>query len=338
MAWWVVAGHIGRTVGANAFVLEHNTLAVYVFVVLSGFVIARLLDLKREHYRAYLTRRAFRLFPLYIVVLVASTLLLPVQRAAFAAMLQYSAENADRVRLATVALANVPAHFIPHLLLLHGIVPNALLPDAAYTIVGQAWSISLEWQFYIAAPLIFFALQRKVGRYAVIFGCVILGIAGWRISPAFLGSLLSLFMLGITCYLNSRDGKWIGGMVLSALAAFAQVGPLVAIPLGIWAVVFASVRGWLAINWLGSKPLVYLGERSFSVYMVHMLCLYVTAFLWPNPAAVGFVTIFGTLALSELTYRFIEKPGINAGALVARQLTKRADGVPGSVGRKQLSG
>ena len=90
--------------------------------------------------------------------------------------------------------------------MLHGIVPETILPRSSIALLGPAWSISLEWQFYLVAPLLFLFLDKGRGPAWLIFG----GLAGigWllRYSPpfnvwfpmeAFLPQKLLLFGVGI---------------------------------------------------------------------------------------------------------------------------------------------
>jgi peptidoglycan/LPS O-acetylase OafA/YrhL len=157
MAWWVVLGHVSLALDWRLPLIERNGLAVDVFILLSGFVIALLLERRGEPYPAYIVRRAFRLFPLYLLVLGLSFLLLPVQLAAWEAAAA-SAANLHRAALAREALADPLLHLSAHVPLAQGLVPKAWGGNVAYTVVGQAWSISLEWQFYLVAPLLVAAM------------------------------------------------------------------------------------------------------------------------------------------------------------------------------------
>lgn len=56
MAWWVVLGHVSLTLGWKLPLIDRNTLAVDVFIFLSGFVITSLVDRKHEAYRPYIIR------------------------------------------------------------------------------------------------------------------------------------------------------------------------------------------------------------------------------------------------------------------------------------------
>ena len=141
MAAWVVVGHLSLALDWRLPLIDSPGLAVDVFIILSGFVIALLLERKAEPYPAYLLRRAFRLFPLYLPVLAVSALLLPVQLEAWEAATP-SPANLLRVERAQSALAEPWAHLLVHIPLVQGLVPRFASPDMAYTIVGQAWSIS----------------------------------------------------------------------------------------------------------------------------------------------------------------------------------------------------
>lgn len=46
----------------------------------------------------------------------------------------------------------------------HGAVPEVLVKDAPGAFLEPAWSISLEWQFYLVAPLLTNPIVRYLGR------------------------------------------------------------------------------------------------------------------------------------------------------------------------------
>ena len=114
-----------------------------------------MIDNKKQPYLQYITQRFFRIFPLYILVLIVSIILIGFTRDVF---LLYPEAHATTRRIALIDeyLEYPAAHFLAHITLLQGLIPGFLLKDSAYTIVGQAWSISVEWQFYILAPFLFF--------------------------------------------------------------------------------------------------------------------------------------------------------------------------------------
>ncbi len=76
MAWWVVLGHALILSGLSAFIPQRigrivmaGDIAVDVFIIVSGFVITNLMLAKKETYLPYIVRRAFRIYPIYVLCL-----------------------------------------------------------------------------------------------------------------------------------------------------------------------------------------------------------------------------------------------------------------------------
>ncbi len=96
---------------------------------------------------------------------------------------------------------------------------------------------------------------------------------------------------------DPRTYEW--GIAVSGIGSAVVVAWLV-----------ADGASWLARG-LGWAPLAALGRRSYSAYLWHQA---VFLFLWHHTASgpwtrpiVGFAATFG---LADLTYRFVERPGI----------------------------
>jgi len=333
MAWWVVVGHISLALGWNLPLVDRNTLAVDVFVLLSGFVIALLVERKRESYRDYIIRRGFRLFPVYLLILVFSSILLPVQLFAWTNLVSTPA-NINRVNLAQEAISNFPWNFAVHVPLLQGLIPKALGGKEAYTIVGQAWSISLEWQFYLLAPFIIYAMMARQWMKAVVIAVPILLLTHF-FTGAFLGAKILLFVVGIVTHFALRPERRREACIAAVIcagAAIAKDGVLQVVPLAIWVtVIISSIKpahswGHLLAKLLGSRVLFHLGEVSYSVYLIHMVPLYVSIYacsrLGIENGKAGVIiaasTVLATYALSVASYFGIEKPGIRMGARLTR--------------------
>lgn len=336
MACWVVLGHLSLTVGWNLPLIDRNTLPVDVFILLSGFVIALLIDRKRESYGPYITRRAFRIFPLYLVVLAVSALLLPVQLDAWQSIPFDTDANTKRLELARIADQNFTAHLLTHIPLLQGIIPSKLLTFAPWTLVGQAWSVSLEWQFYLIAPLLAWVFKTPGRAVPGTLAMLALSIASRWLSPAFIGSHIWHFGLGMATHAfvaasAPQQRRFQGALMalFSGLLLF-KYGAWQLVPLAIWLLALGCILSPLGIfnvpnRLLGSAPAVRLGELSYSIYLVHMVPLFVGAFLlnqlnlnkitYSSLLAV-FVTIL-TYGISVLAHKFIEKPGIRYGALLS---------------------
>ena len=76
LALWVLIAHVtarviseGTISKAHAQAPLEPLLPVYVFMILSGFVIFSLLQREQESYGVFVVRRIFRLAPLFLVVM-----------------------------------------------------------------------------------------------------------------------------------------------------------------------------------------------------------------------------------------------------------------------------
>jgi len=165
-------------------------------------------------------------------------------------------------------------------------------PNESWNIL--AWSISTEWLMYLLFPLIAYLLSRlQWGVRALI--CAALSLLLLVVSFRLLGleSTYSTYRFGVIrtffsfvagcfVYVAYRSGKleswpwraleWISVVwLLSALffwrSSFAAL-PAVAL------LILSLAMGQGAVSrFIGLRPVVYLGEISYSLYMVHMIVL-----------------------------------------------------------------
>jgi len=243
LAAWVMIGHVFKHSGYTPDSLRPFSLLadpgmpVDVFIILSGFVIFSLLDHKHEGYWPFIIRRFFRLFPLFLVVLLVSTALV-VPALAWREAFPWKTPFLEGVIGLNKASADYLAqHFMVHLTMLHGLVPDSILPASQYAIVGQAWSISVEWQFYLLAPFLFYLLRRN----PIALGLVVLGLIALH-SRYWLGEGFALnegqfFLIGIVSFYLYRNlavtgpQLFLGAATATALLFWISLRP---ISLTIW--------------------------------------------------------------------------------------------------------
>ncbi len=116
----------------------------------------------------FLQARTGRLLPVYILALALAALALSLGNP-FPAMTWLPASSAAYDILEAGWPSGWFWHLTLHALLLQGMLPTAFLPGAAYAILGPAWSLSTEWQFYasVALALAFCASPGHAGsRFA----------------------------------------------------------------------------------------------------------------------------------------------------------------------------
>ncbi|HVW56830.1 MAG TPA: acyltransferase [Rhizobiaceae bacterium] len=356
LALWVAVGHglelsgfLRRTNPVLKFLLDGHA-AVVVFMIVSGFVITNLILTKQEGYPQYITRRFFRLFPAYFVCCVFGFLLAaPWLTVVRDVPWQDAAGWADYSRSIFELNDEVKNNFLPHLLLhltmLHGLVPVEILNRSAMTFVPAAWSISLEWQFYLIAPLVIGSLGRAWRLFAVVATAFVIlflykhGTLGTYQIAASIAGATPYFAFGIASRLAFEPlSRLKVSPVLAAAVGVFIAYSLLSEPLQIvvWVAFFSFLLWHRQAPFLGpvfrllttSKPLLLLGEASYSLYLVHRLVQ--VALAWASldlvtmtpwtMLAIQMVAIVVAIPLSLVLYTYVERPGIRIGSMLAKAL------------------
>ena len=162
--------------------------AVTVFMVISGFVITHLITERPEPYGVYLLRRFARIFPLFFVMCAVAFFTNDILVDALA-LAPWASESNFFLPEAREIVASEHQFFwstvLAHLLLLHGAISSKLIPLSPYTFVGPGWSLSLEWQFYLLAPLAVMLATRSIRWLTWIALAVAVGELMFHDSPSF---------------------------------------------------------------------------------------------------------------------------------------------------------
>jgi len=367
LAWLVVLAHVVALTGVRQAWPQLNALnaagdwAVSLFIIISGFVITHLLLVKAEPYSLYIGRRLLRLYPAYLVALAAGIWTLPLGFEAMDSLEWQDAVLAQHYlrQAAEVAHGHLGWHVFWHALLLHGVIPNNLLDESEYFFLTPAWSVSLEWQFYLLAPLLVQGLRHRRWQ-PVILGAAVLGYLAYR-KGLFGEFSLSSILPGSIGYFLVGIGTRLGIERIGTLERYPTPLVVGAILLALGAPQLMPLVGWLALMsyaLLGDKalasndPLVLLlrraldsrvaaqaGLRSYSVYILHwvivnlVLYLVVKSHIGVSPWQTFAITLCGTLLLtlasSEVLHRLVEKPGIALGRQLGRRRRLRVDASKG---------
>lgn len=356
-ALWVLLHHVFILTGGRSMpILSWGKLAVDLFMVLSGFLMAHHYMLRSAArpwgasttWTDFWARRWFRISPLYYVLLAAALLLGPFisgQRDLVAAIWPATATTA--ARYSDGSLTNI----LMHVTYLFGLVPSYVfrtaLPD---------WSIGLEMQFYLAFPFIMLALHRMGPLRAgllLVLACLALrwlfpGFFSSFPTPSFLPLKLYVFMIGIWMAMalaTGQPGKYLLASVgVSALyvlferstEAVARVLLVVGLFYMIWPT-GGGVRERIAAA-LSNKLARFMGDTSYGLYLLHLLLLIPVAGWLASmpqfiqlPLAVRF-TVCAALVVPPcylgawLLYRWIEMPGIALGKRILGHRGKLAPG------------
>jgi peptidoglycan/LPS O-acetylase OafA/YrhL len=304
--------------------LSHGYLAMDFFLVLSGFIMAfkyhdHFRDAVRPNMADFLAKRVARVFPLHAFV-----------------MLVYLAVPLTLYMTGREIDANqfgVYTYFCKFLLI--DLWTFDQISWKTWNV--PSWTISAELMAYLLFPLVMFGFQ-KLRKQAVPFillgACLLLAwnyhVRGGPTLGQWIGQLglfrcLIEFALGIGVYLLYRETRGVSARVycfftLAALAVYIALA-LSPIP-NYWyvPVMFAALLfGMLGFDsfvhrFLELRPLVFLGDISYSVYLTHLLIaeVYFRVFVPAGQTLVSWWLIGGyivtSLVFSTLTYRIVEKP------------------------------
>jgi peptidoglycan/LPS O-acetylase OafA/YrhL len=346
----VAVYHFWPTSEMHYTIVRHSVgrfyLWVDLFFLLSGFVIALnyahlfARGASRDAMAVFMIRRAARIYPLYLVMVLV------------------------QIALAVATQDGFQTHGDPYAAYLpdpgQDVLANLLLVQSwgiSDSVVGTAWSISTEWAAYLVFPfLVALALYTRP-RISVVVGVVAASLlvcavqldlhdgayhsgaldaySGTHIAP--LLRCFGDFVLGLLAYRltgSSRVMAWAGcntvgiGLLLAiAIALVTGLPDLIVVALfpplllNLWA-----NRG-LSARLFGHPVMVRLGVLSYAIYLVHPplerpaqnLAGWLGQMMPEAPAVVlaSVVTIGVLLTLASGAYRCVEQPG--------RQLLRRVE-------------
>ena len=141
--------------GIGPQLAEAGAGAVIVFMIVSGFVITHLIVERSEPYGVYLLRRFMRLFPVFAITCAVGYFASTFYAATLSRVSWAGDPNFLLLGLKAVASSEHQffwSHLFAHLTMLHGMISSDLLPFSLFAFNVPAWSVSLEWQFYLIAP------------------------------------------------------------------------------------------------------------------------------------------------------------------------------------------
>ena len=325
-AHWGIAGLPGFRL------LPWGNLGVQLFFVLSGFLISGiLLNLKNSveagdesfgfAVRRFYIRRSLRIFPIYYLVLFATTAVIAHMREPFFWHLTYS--NIYFARRGDLSITG-----------------------------SHLWTLSVEEQFYLLWPWVILFTPRRhllkmMGAVLLAGPALRLGLR-WAFGPAAAGVLMfanmdAFAMGGMLALLGGSShsqtprrrlcqlGLLIGLPLLVALSLLPPESscalpyrtallPLACAGVFTWLIGGASTGfGGFAGRMLQWPPLIYLGKISYGLYLYHPFVGWLfdhgTTHLGLRlPKTVWFTVVqffllaLLTIALSALSWRFFEKP------------------------------
>ncbi len=372
LAIWVMFAHTGYFVGLShlaptdpwhpgilskilVYLDQSGWDAVNLFMILSGFVISYLVDQGKEGYVPYVVRRFLRLWPVFMLCVVAGALL----NGFYADFLRnnpwtHNSWIVSQLETVEIVQQRMSPYLFFHSLMLHGVVPPWVLAKASAAFSSLAWCISTEWQFYLVAPLLFVGMKKPFVRWIISAGVLFViirpEIFDFSVNPA--ASLLPLqihwFFLGLISYrlyrsIISAGLTWQRFVpVVLYTVALTYFKPRHGVAAWVWLVIFTllvesargrkSVLSSAMVRFLESALSRYFGKISYPIYLLHwpISILLLKALLnFPNLSwsAAYIILIIAvpalTWPLSHLTHYYFETPAMELGRKWATKISKQ---------------
>jgi exopolysaccharide production protein ExoZ len=297
-------------------VLGAGQAGVDLFFVISGFIMVSIsraiFGQGKGEVVKFLEKRAFRIYPLYWFY---TFLLLPIY------FFKPGAIHSQEIQRSPDLFGSL-----------------TLYPTGVRPIIWQGWSLSLELYFYLIFAVILLFKEKILHKIlfawglGVIFGYIVVHFVFVHLDGPALGLLVDPMTLefigGGFVALAIHDRSWRGAPALLALGAgclvggaFIQSDPnhhlrilLFGIPalMILAGAVMSEINGQIKFG----RILVFIGDISYSVYLIHIMVYGLLGRFWPQhmEPSVGKSILFclligtGALGFGALSYRFLEKP------------------------------
>ncbi len=333
-AMWVVLFHIRVFSGARLpiqpldFFVRSGSTGVSLFLVISGFCLYLPFAAGRQgrfKTGTFFIRRARRLLPAYYVSLLFA--------------LALNVIGGAYLGFAHLTAGDIAWQMSTHLALVH-----TLFTSSFYALNGAYWSLGLEWQLYLALPLLIIGI-RRFGLLPALAAAVVvnlvyrLGLAvaagkGWVPSGVVQTVVLPNLLPG-------RWAEFVFGMLTAELYARGTLARLPRVATYAWApmaviavaaaslplshIAFGAVFTLLLIAVLNERglvsrmfawrPLVAMGITSYSLYLVHQPVVQAMAFvlrhdlgLSPSRAFVALIALLPVIfAVAWLLFVTVER-------------------------------
>lgn len=317
LALMVVFGHFKLLSGTQhpPFPFNLADLAVDGFFVVSGYLITASFD-GRPQLRPFYIRRLFRLYPLYIVVVLVQAVVM------MAILHGDGGGSALRYIVVNAAFLNFLQYHIGNLLA--GMANPGINPSL--------WTLKIEVAFYLVVPFIWMLVRRWGGG-------VLLAI--FLLSVLYHFTLRHFGMVTLAKQLPGQMQFFVLGMAVYAYRARLQLSPL-------WAsVLFFCLLPVLALLLTSHLALVYplvVGvsvyllacrmpalpihtDISYGVYLLHgpVIQFSLILGLFHDTAGGLLATLAVVITLALLVERLIERPGIALGRMISASPTLRRE-------------
>lgn len=275
-------------------VFDIGRYGVFLFFLISGYVIFFSVsqgDHKTSNWKTFLKKRIIRLYPAYWAALVFTFVLVQV----------FGLPGREVDFLAFLANFSMLQYFF-----------------GVTSVDGVYWTLAVEWCFYIV--ILILLLTNSVKYFEVVI--LLFGIAGLGLlivadlvpmidKVGFLYKCFCFFFIGAVIY-YFRNSKWIAFLNVGVIFLFLQLISNASDIVYDIIVLCVFTTGIVPLGvWSRLKPLIWLGQISYPLYLLHQNVGYVIFYnlnVGDKYIYLIFPVIAFMLVLSYLLNVFVEKP------------------------------
>lgn len=288
---------------------SNSNIAVKGFFVISGFLVAKSYT-NTPSLKEYFIKRARRILPAYIVVLLLAVLILSLFSSN--SFLEYFT---DINTYKYLGWNSVFLNFI------HPCLPGLFENNLHCAVNGSLWTLKVEEGFYVVLPLIFYAIKKLKKPFIILGSLYVLSILYWFVMDFYFGKpllakqlpgYLAYFVTGIFLFLNfdfvqQKKKKFLlVAILLLILSSFLDFQIDFLYPAAFSTIVIIAAYSLPFLNNFGKY-----GDFTYGLYIYHFPIIQLfrqyNLFEKYNPIIMAFSVILITLLFAVLSWFFIEK-------------------------------
>ena len=320
-AFIVVIGHLIEISGVREFqpygVFFDTNTSVTAFFVISGFLIAKSY-LKSDSLKQYFKKRAARILPAYLVVVVFFALIFSLH-SNLSLVSYFSHAELYKYLISNLSFMNFIQPCLPGVFEQTGINCD---------VNGALWTLKIEVAFYLSVPVIIYFLEKTKRKWillsalyisSIIYETVLIHISNTTGNNLYLmlsrqlPGFISYFASGIAIYyyydrfLQFKTPALVLGIALILIEKWMELSFFT--PAALAFIVF-----FFAFSFKSFNGFAKFGDFSYGIYILHCpIIKYFTsigAFNTYNPYIVSLLVILCVIVLSVASWYFIEKPAL----------------------------
>ena len=286
-----------------------SSFAVKGFFIISGFLVAKSFA-NTPSLKEYFIKRAKRILPAYLVVLLLAVLILSL----FSSN-HFSDYFSDIDTYKYLGWNSIFLNFM------HPCLPGLFENNLLCAVNGSLWTLKVEEGFYIVLPLIFYAIKKSKKPLLILVSLYVLSILYWFVMDFYLNKpllakqlpgYLAYFVTGIFLFLNfdfvqQKKKKFLlVAILLLILSNFLDFQIDFLYPAAFGTIVIIAAYSLPFLNNFGKY-----GDFTYGLYIYHFPIIQLfrqyNLFEKYNPILMAISVILITLLFAVLSWFFIEK-------------------------------